>query len=191
MESFGKSSLKAERKEWENDPNVAASVDICNPWFLCESVAWTQRRRKREEPGASRIPRQTSARNHPSTNIHPEPGDKMPLLRPRRNDLPGYFVYQTSLSQSPNLQFPSPNLVNLEASELTGDDNRPDYNQTSIGLSIHRLRRDRVVKGQIPAYWETQSEVLLRVVHGSDFWRRGPACTRRHSRPYREWLSWR
>ena len=31
MESFGKSSLKAERKEWENDPNVAASEDICNP----------------------------------------------------------------------------------------------------------------------------------------------------------------
>ena len=35
MESFGKSSLKAERNEWENDPNVAASVDICNPWFPC------------------------------------------------------------------------------------------------------------------------------------------------------------
>ena len=33
MESFGKSSLKAERKELENDPNVAASEDICNPWF--------------------------------------------------------------------------------------------------------------------------------------------------------------
>ena len=31
MESFGKSSLKAERKEWENDPNVAASEEICRP----------------------------------------------------------------------------------------------------------------------------------------------------------------
>lgn len=34
MESFGKSSLKAERREWENDPNVAASEDTCNPWLL-------------------------------------------------------------------------------------------------------------------------------------------------------------
>ena len=32
MESFGKSSLKAERKEWENDPNAAASEEICNPY---------------------------------------------------------------------------------------------------------------------------------------------------------------
>ena len=32
MESFGKSSLKAERKEWENDPNVAASEEICSPY---------------------------------------------------------------------------------------------------------------------------------------------------------------
>jgi hypothetical protein len=32
MESFGKSSLKAERKEWENDPKVAASEEICSPY---------------------------------------------------------------------------------------------------------------------------------------------------------------
>lgn len=32
MESFGKSSLKAERKELENDPNVAASEEICSPY---------------------------------------------------------------------------------------------------------------------------------------------------------------
>jgi len=32
MESFGKSSLKAERKECENDPNVAASEEICSPY---------------------------------------------------------------------------------------------------------------------------------------------------------------
>jgi len=37
MESFGKSSLKAERKEWENDPNVAASEEICRPCVSCES----------------------------------------------------------------------------------------------------------------------------------------------------------
>jgi hypothetical protein len=33
MESFGKSSLNAERKEWENDPKVAASEEICRPCF--------------------------------------------------------------------------------------------------------------------------------------------------------------
>lgn len=32
MESFGNSSLKAERKEYENDPNVAASEEICSPY---------------------------------------------------------------------------------------------------------------------------------------------------------------
>jgi len=36
MESFGKSSLKAERKEWENDPNVAASEEIVSPYVFCE-----------------------------------------------------------------------------------------------------------------------------------------------------------
>ena len=34
MESLGDSSLKAERNEWENEPNVTVSEDTCNPWFL-------------------------------------------------------------------------------------------------------------------------------------------------------------
>ena len=36
MESFGKSSLKAERKDWENDPNVAASEETCSPYVCYE-----------------------------------------------------------------------------------------------------------------------------------------------------------
>ena len=47
MGSLGNSSLKAERKEWENEPNVAASEDVCNPWFL----ASTNDRLGREETG--------------------------------------------------------------------------------------------------------------------------------------------
>lgn len=54
MESFGKSSRKAERNEWENDPNVAASVDICNPCIPCVNL-WHEFRKDARGKNLERV----------------------------------------------------------------------------------------------------------------------------------------
>ena len=156
MESFGKSSLKAERKEYENDPNVAASEEICSPYArhgLRESHEFKEG--TREKPGVSRIPRRKAAQNHPSMNIHPKAGNKRPLQHPRGSNLPGCCTCQTLLSRSPSLPFPGPNLGDREASESTGDDSRLGCNQTSTEPSIHRLRADQAAQVLAPVRRET------------------------------------
>src|ERR1700729_3188874 len=113
---------------------------------------------------AKNLERVTFLNKQPHGIIHQrmsilKPENKSSLSHPREKDLPGCCTFQTFLSQSPSLPFPSPSPANREASESTEGDNRLGYNPTNTEPSIRRLRTDPVA--QVPVRLETRRQVPL------------------------------